>query len=485
MGKDREGVFHPKKGKPSDDRDEGLGLRPTLPPEKFDEDMEMTDKYTSGPDELAENVHLLHPNRNTNKKRDLPKNASQNPSDKAINETFNEDIVDTVPEELPGLITKEMLAELAGFEGPFCISIYIPTHKSGVQVNEQHDIITFKNAVQKVEKRLAEKGIATPVIQRTLKPAYDLLSDDDFWHNLNESLAVFVSDGYFRYSRLPFRCAEETIVNSSFHLGTLVEGIQKEKYFYFLVMSKKQVKFYRADANGMERIEVPELPNGVDDVVHFENKDDQKLWRTGGRGGTGGANFHGIGAGKPDEKTHIGLYLEEVDDTLWKEMLNKETVPLLIAGIEYMIPIYRQVSDYKHLWPEAVVRGALEHEDEDTLYKMAMEKMQPYFNKEYDQAKADYFNKSATDLTSSSPSVVIPAAYYGRIENLFVVKDARIWGSFDEQNNQLRLMNEQTGDNECQVNKAIIKTLLNGGNVFLTQKEQMPDESVLAAVFRY
>jgi len=485
MGKDREGVFHPKKGKPSDDRDEGLGLRQTMPSGKPEQDLEMTDKYTESEDELAENIHVLHPNRNTSKKKEAPKNASKNPSDKAINETFQEDFSDTVAEEINGPISKELLADLAAFKASFCLSIYLPTHRSGVNVNEQKDIITFKNALQSAEKSLVEKGTDTLAIKRALKPGYALLSDDSFWHKLTDGLAFFISDGYFKYIRLSFACAETVIANNSFHLGVLAEGIPKDLYFYFLVLSKKQAKFYKVDPNGMEHLHIPELPNGVDDVVHFENKDDQKLFRTGGRGGTGGASFHGIGAGKPDEKTNIALYLEEVDDTLWKAVLHNETVPLLVGAIEYMIPLYRQVSDYKFVWPEAVVRGALEHEDDATLFDMAMEKMQPYFNKAYDNAKTDYFNKSATDLASSSPSVIIPAAYYGRVEHLFVVKDSHLWGSFDELNNQLSLHQEQALDDECQVNKAILKTILNGGNVYFTSREKMPDQSIIAAVFRY
>lgn len=67
MGKDRDGTFHPGKGKPSGaNKEEGLGAQAT-PPEKMNEYNEMTEKYTSGPDELAPNVHLLHPNRNTSK----------------------------------------------------------------------------------------------------------------------------------------------------------------------------------------------------------------------------------------------------------------------------------------------------------------------------------------------------------------------------------------------------------------------------------
>ena len=67
MGKDQNGTFHPGKGKPSGaNKEEGLGVAPT-PPEKMEGYLEITDKYTNGEEELAEGVHVRHPNRNTSK----------------------------------------------------------------------------------------------------------------------------------------------------------------------------------------------------------------------------------------------------------------------------------------------------------------------------------------------------------------------------------------------------------------------------------
>ena len=67
MGKDQNGNFHPGKGKPSGaNKEEGLGFTST-PPEKLEEYLDITDKYTTDSDQLAEGVPLRHPNRNTSK----------------------------------------------------------------------------------------------------------------------------------------------------------------------------------------------------------------------------------------------------------------------------------------------------------------------------------------------------------------------------------------------------------------------------------
>ncbi len=484
MGKDKSGKFHPGKGKPSGvNKEEGLGLHPT-DPENLDQYIEMTDKYTVGTDELAPNVPLRHPNRNTSKGQAEYKEKQDTESDKEKNERFDEDHASTVAEELPGILSKELFAEIANYKAECCVSIYIPTHRAGVEINEHFDPIVYKNGLQDVKQKLQTKGIETIQIERMLEPGYELLRDDGFWHKLTESLVVFIAEGYFKYIKMPVVPTEEIVIDNSFFVAPLIPIITTKEYYYLLVISKKQAKFYRADAFGMQYIPIDELPNGVDDVVHFEEKDDEKLFRTGGRGGTGGANFHGIGSGKPDEKQNIALYLEEVDDTLWKHILNKENAPVLLAGVEYLIPIYKQVTDYHNIWNEALT-GSHEHEDIPTLYKQTREIMEPYFQRGLNKALEDYGNKSATALTSTTASDIIPATYYAQVSHLFIRKGEHIWGTFDEMANELKIFNTPEEGGEDLLDNAVVKTLVNGGEVFLLEKEKMPAESLIAAILRY
>ncbi len=78
MGKDQNEVFHPGKGKPSGaNKEEGLGLQATGP-EKMEEYLEITDKYTTGKDELAPGVPVKHPNRNTSKSEETKTGQNTN-----------------------------------------------------------------------------------------------------------------------------------------------------------------------------------------------------------------------------------------------------------------------------------------------------------------------------------------------------------------------------------------------------------------------
>jgi len=61
MGKDH-------RGQPSgNNKSEGWGLRPDMPEEKLEQDLEASDKYTKNDEEPAENIRVMHPNRNVDK----------------------------------------------------------------------------------------------------------------------------------------------------------------------------------------------------------------------------------------------------------------------------------------------------------------------------------------------------------------------------------------------------------------------------------
>jgi hypothetical protein len=487
MGKDKEGKFQPSKGRPS-----GTGKVIDQPlhlsaPGALENYLEIADKYTTGSAEEATNVRIRHPNRNVHKDEERSqsrRDTQQN--NRGTNDTMRKaaTIQKTVQPDEYLVLNKEAFHELAGYHASRCISVYMPTHESGSAVNEKFDTITFKNKLQQIAAALRSNDTDHTLIDRLLDPGYKLLNNQNFWLNLSKGLAVFIADGKFSYFKMPYAPKEDMMINTSFYLSPLIPVMTQNEHFFLLVLSKKQARFYRADAFGMKHIPLAEMPNGIEDVVHLEEKDDQKLWRTGSSGAGGGANYHGIGAGKPDDKENIAMYLDEVDETLWKEVLHNQKAPLLLAGVEYLLPIYRQVAKYGHLWPTSLT-GSHEYDDIHSLYQQARTLMQPYFEDRYKKAMADYGDQSALSTTSFIIDEVIPAAFYSRVAQLFAVQGEHIWGTFDEQENELAIHDTQQEGDDCLLDKVVIKTLLNGGEVFLVTKEQMPANSRLAARLRY
>ncbi|MFD2163221.1 hypothetical protein ACFSJU_12520 [Paradesertivirga mongoliensis] len=386
------------------------------------------------------------------------------------------------------VISKDEFKELANHQADGCVSIYIPTHSSGVEVNEKYDTLVFKNNVQKARVQLTGKGYDVRKVDAILAPAVELIRDEEFWNNQSKGLAVFMSEKFFKMYQLPLSVKEEVLVNSSFLLTPLLPVMERRHRFYLLVLSKHACKFYEGDQFEMKKLEIAELPTGMDDVVPFELKEARQIHRragaAAGSAASVGASFHGHGSGLSDEDEYLLQYLKEVDQTLWTEVLHNQHVPLVLASVDYEIAYYKQISNYKHI-SEVSLTGNYEHEDRQSLYLKVKDKLAPYFREYSNDALKNYYNNSAKELTTSIPEEVIPAAYFSQVSDLFVQKDQRIWGKFDENNNSITINEQKQEDDECLINKAIIKTLMNGGEVHMLEKEKMPADTPIAAFMRY
>lgn len=382
------------------------------------------------------------------------------------------------------VITKEDFKELAQHEGDNSISLFIPTHRAGVEVNEKQDAILYKNAIQEIARQLQQKGINQRDIDNLLQPAFELYKDDVFWNNQQDGLAVFLSPGNFKVFKLPYMVKEELFINSSFFITPLLPAITNNQDFYLLSLSKNDAKFYRGDAYGLTYMEVEGLPNGIEDVIHFEEKGIKQLFRQGSKGGTGSANFHGHGEGQGDDKDNIGIYCQEVDRTLLAEVLHDKTSPLILAGVEYLLPIYRNASHYNYIYDDSIT-GNQQNQSEQALFLKAREKLLPYFKQKTKNALQNYYNGIATAITSSMPDKVIPASYYAQVSDLFVCEGVHIWGSFNEMDNKLEIHDIKQDGDSCLIDKAVVHTYLNGGSVYLLNKDEMPKESIIAATLRF
>jgi hypothetical protein len=156
----------------------------------------------------------------------------------------------------------------------------------------------------------------------------------------------------------------------------------------------------------------------------------------------------------------------------------------LLAGVEYLIPIYKSVCDYHNVW-EQYLTGNRERQETSALYQEAKEVMKPYFEQRLKKALELYANKSATQLTSSIAADIIPATYYGQVSHLFVCKGEHIWGTFDEMTNELKFHDSPDENGEHLIDNVVVKALATGAEVFLLEKEQMPAETSIAALMRY
>jgi len=362
-------------------------------------------------------------------------------------------------------------------KGP-CVSIFMPTYRTGAK--SQQNLIRFKNLLKGAEEQLYTNGLRPPEVKELLKPAQELLWDAPFWRQSN-GLAMFLSPEVFRYYFLPFDFEELTVVADHFHLKPLLHLLTGDGQFYILAISQNEVKFFQGTRDFIKALHPESIPKSLAEALKYDDPERQLQSHSGGAP-AGTAIFHGH-AVTDDAKDNILRYFRQIDKGL-HGLLREERIPLLLAGVDYLFPIYKEANNYPYLIDEGI-KGNPESMSVEKIHEQAWAIIQPYFQKKQKEAVDQYKQLAGTGRTSKEIKEIIPAAYFGRIDLLFVAADLQQWGIFNPDDNLVYLHQKAEPGARDLLDFAASQTIMNGGTVFVVKLEDMPDDAPLAAVFRY
>lgn len=385
------------------------------------------------------------------------------------------------------LLSIDDLKELVNQVQGICVSIYMPTYRAGAET--QQNPIRFKNLMRQAESDLVDYALSHADATTFLESALQL-DRDEFWQHQSEGLAIFIAEGICRSFKLPFSVEELVVVGDRFHLKPLMPLLTGDGEFYILALSQQRVRFLQASRYSVQEVEVAGLPESMDAALQYDETAKEGQFRIStAKGGTNNSfqhsgSFHGQGSPDQDDVTRDILQYFYVIDRCLHEILRDKYAPLIVAGVEYLLPIYRQANTYGHLM-EAGITENPEILKPEELHAQALSLVEPYLLQAEKEALDHYHELQGTGKTSSDVKEVIPAAYYGRIEQLFVAVGVQQWGSFDPQSSELEIHPDTQPGDEDLLNSAAIQTLLNGGEVYAVPPDEVPGSTPLAAVFRY
>jgi hypothetical protein len=383
---------------------------------------------------------------------------------------------------MDSLTIEELKKFIPGHAG-WHISLFMPTEHQGQETDKNR--IRFKNLLKEAEHRLLAKDIRTPAVRSLIQPAQDLLERPGFWRHQSQGLAVFFTSESFDYYRLPLPLDELLVISDSFHIKPLLPLFSSDGHFYILALSQNQVRLLEGTRHAVDEINLENMPKSMAEALQFERfiKDTQfhtgtSTARYGGRAGM----FHGHDP-SDEEKTRILRWFHRINDVL-PSFLVGERSPLVLAGVEYLFPLYKQANHYSYLIQEGIPGNPEELKPEE-LHDRAWPIVEPYFRESQEKAAARFFQKSNTDQTATDISQVVLAADHGRVADLFIPLETQVWGTYEAASNLVEIHQiKEPGDKDL-LDLAAIQTILNGGEVYAVPEEQIPNQALLAAVFRY
>lgn len=360
------------------------------------------------------------------------------------------------------------------------VTIYMPAH---LTVDTQQNPIRLKNLLREAKKQLVNTGMRSSEAGELIRPAEKLLPDASFWLHQEDGLALFSSQGFFRYYRLPYTFQEMVVAAERFQIKPILPLFTNNKLFYVLALSQNETRLLQCTRYSFSQLRPAELPVSKEealkyDVIQLQFRADT-LPGPGGRG----TIFHGQSVEQDDTKEDILRYFKLIDKGL-HEVLRDEQAPLVVAGVNYLHPIYRQANSYPYL----MEMGIDENPDNLSiaeLHKKAWQMVEHYLEQEQNEVLSRYSEARGSQLTTTDIEQAVISAHDGRVWVLFVAMSIQKWGRYDTQQRKVYAHERYEAGDEDLLDLATVYTLINGGTVYTLAAEKMPEQSPVAAALRY
>ncbi len=378
------------------------------------------------------------------------------------------------------LLTREAFVALAKERSPHALSFYLPVHRTGREV--QQDTLRLRNMLRDAEEALAARGLRRPEADKLLAKVRELLDHQPFWEDQKDGLAIFASPDAFVTLSLPMAFEEQLLAADHFHLTPLLSLLYTSKEFYVLAVSEKSVRLLRGSERTMHDIFVDIFP-GPRGALR-EQKQEKTMQRHTVSAPSGGryAVFHGQGAFKDAQDDEILEYLRAVN-ARFLPLLKGQSAPLVFVGGEKLFGHFRATNSYPHLLPEHV-EGSPDRWSETEIHKRVWPLVAKTIEESLENAVAEAVELLGGNRVSDDLRTILPRAAAGKVTRLYLCKEARQPGIYDEKRATLELHEEPAEGDEDLLDLAAIHTLLHGGQIYALDHGKIPVESNLLAILR-
>ena len=365
-----------------------------------------------------------------------------------------------------------------------CVSFYLPIQKESQELRQGP--IRLKKMVKATEDTLREKGLRTPDIERLTKPVRELFDDALFWSYQDESLALFFSENGLKVIKLPIAVDESVTIADRFMVRPLLRLLGRDGHYYMLWLSLSTPQLFRCTFQDMEEIQLSGLPESLKAVIDTYSQQKQLTHHSNAaRGAAGGSVYGSSDSVKDMEKGRIEEYFRQIDAVLRKQLGN-DKAPVVLACVDYLDPFYRGVTHLPKLM-DGHISGAPDTLKRDILLRQGWELARPAFDEDKANALTVCQNLLGTPRVIEDIRLILPAAQHRQIDTLFLLRSVQAYGKSDPATGRVVLTEDRQpefGEEEL-YDQAAMQTLQHGGQVFILEPGEMPEQAESLAVLRY
>jgi hypothetical protein len=366
------------------------------------------------------------------------------------------------------------------------LSLYLPFIKSWREPLE--DKILLRDLRREARASL-ENHFASASERESLQAPIDaLLADPDASRLAGEGMAIFAAEGKALAMLLPHAPAPSVLVDRRFRLqGILPQMFGRDRYC-LLGLSQHAVRLWDCDGVAMIPISLDGLDTDIRSTLHFEDAQRQASLHTNSSGhhgmGRGDAAHSGAGPGKgKDIKAEIETFFRQIDHGI-QARLPGPGRPLLIAGVEFLLPIYRKVNTYKGLLPSEIPGNPESSGSLADLHARANALVRERERSDSNQAMGTYLENLARARSCAGYTDTVTCAAQGRLTHLFVEQGPIRWGTYEPENGRTTVWEGYRDGAEDLANLACFHAYHGRAQIYAFAPGELPGGAGIAGLYR-
>lgn len=376
------------------------------------------------------------------------------------------------------------IERLCAQSGP-CISMFLPGQRPG-EPDKQH-ALQCKAMLTAVEKELSRRQVSASDRVSLLASLRDFLGEPDYMNTTLESIALFRSPRAFEVYHVPPTMPPLAAVEARFLVTPLLAKLAPAHNFFVLLVTRKHARLLEVDMLRTHAVPFPEgVPTDLDAFLAFKAPDHRlanRVFAGPDVGSMAGVTF-GTGSGKDHQDAYFHDFLKAVDHGL-APVLAAEGKPLVVAGAEAEVAIYRGINSWHQLAHEAVLLSPDGGFTDEQITERARATLRGSLTEEEHRVLAQFEKHGADHRSCLEIQAILRAATEGRVRHLFITEGSRLLGNVDQINGTTRMPGEVMADCDDLINAAAVDTIRHSGQVWILPPDQMPAAVSMAAVFRY
>jgi Bacterial archaeo-eukaryotic release factor family 3 len=274
-------------------------------------------------------------------------------------------------------------------------------------------------------------------------------------------------------------------VDDHFDVRTVLALEGARKNFYILALSQKRTRILKCTEDAAEEIPFPAgFPFSLADAMQTSRPDHVLDNRSSGGPSIGaGAVVFGTSSDREAKDEYLLHFFKDIDRAV-NVALKGSAEPLVPAGVEHEMALYRRVNTYAEV-VDPGVHGAPDGLEGGEMHRRALRLLEEWQQEPGRVVPADFDRRVSAGLASMHIQEIVPAAFAGRVSQFFFQANAQYPGAYDSVRQKVKGTEDPLDGPADLVESAAYQTILQGGEARILAARAMPGGAPICAVFRY